>query len=97
MEGTDPAMAAHISDKQIMCIAYEARVQWEDIAINLGFERPELSGYEFKFRDDLDRRLRAVLFDWKMREENPTVGKVLKACEDAKVGAAAKQALLKIK
>jgi hypothetical protein len=96
MEGTDPAMTAHISDKQILAIATVARNEWQEIGICLGFEKHELSSYEHKFRDDLENRLIDILFSWKDREDNPTLGKVFEACKDAKVGAAVRRALLAI-
>jgi hypothetical protein len=96
MEGTDPAMTAHISDKQILAIATVARNEWQEIGICLGFEGHELSSYEHKFRDDLENRLIDILFSWKDREDNPTLGKVFEACKDAKVGAAVRRALLAI-
>ena len=77
-------------------IANAARTQWEDIGSNLGFERDELAGYEYKFRDDLHKRLRHILFAWKAREVDPTVGKVLQACKDAKVGADAEKSILSL-
>ena len=77
-------------------IADAARTQWEEIGINLGFKRHELAGYEHKFRDDLHKRLRLILFDWRAREDDPTVGKVLQACKDANVGAEAKKSILSL-
>jgi hypothetical protein len=50
-----------------------------------------LSSYEHKFRDDLENRLIDILFSWKDREDNPTLGKVFEACKDAKVGAAVRR------
>jgi hypothetical protein len=77
-------------------IADIARNQWKEVGIYLGFKRHELSGYENKFRDDWDKRLMDVLFDWKDREDNPTIGKVVKACENARKGPAVRRALQKL-
>jgi hypothetical protein len=96
VEGDGLNMTKHINNKQILAVANVAKSEWQDIGIYLGFERQELSGYEYKFRDDLEERLKAVLFAWKAREYNPTVGKVVKACEDAKVGSAVRRALLNL-
>jgi hypothetical protein len=55
-----------------------------------------LSDYGHKFYDDLEKQLRAILFNWRAKEDNPTLGKVFEACKDAKVGAAVRRALLAI-
>jgi hypothetical protein len=89
----EPDMTIHIDDKQILAISAVARNEWQEIGINLGFERHELSGYEHKFRDDWDKRLRELLFAWKERNDNPTLDKVVRACEAAKVGPAVRRAL----
>lgn len=78
---------------ELFQIADNSRNKWEEIGIYLGFEAQELSGYEQKFRDDLNKRLRAVILAWKLREDSPTVGKVAKACKEAKVGPAVRRAL----
>jgi hypothetical protein len=88
------AMTEHITDNQILTIARVARNQWEEIATRLGFTWDEISGYKFQHKDDLNARLRNILFDWRAREEDPTLDKVLQACDDAKIGPSVKRALL---
>jgi hypothetical protein len=79
-------MTELITDKQILTIAGVSRIQWEEIGIRLGFPWQELSDYKFQYKDDLKQRLRNILFDWREREEYPTLDKVLQACNDAGIG-----------
>ena len=53
----------------------------------------ELEGYEEKEPKDSHQRLLRLLVDWQRKQENPTVGALVAACEYVGVGGGVKRVL----
>ena len=74
-------------------VAKFARDKWERMGRYLGFKNVELKEYKLKQPEDLYLRLLCLLEDWKEKQDRPTVGALISACEKADIGGRAKRVL----